>query len=283
MSCLRERSWHRLFCGIAAGAAFALFSTSGVYAAPAAEARAVTEYRMGPGDVLKVMVYQSPDLSLDVRLSEAGEANFPLIGRIRLGGLTVTESEKKISDELKSGGFIKNPQVFVTIAQVRANFVNVLGQLGKPGRYPLDIAGIRLTEIVALAGGLSADSSDQVVIVGTRGGTSKRMVVDFPALFQQDGMVTDPVIQPGDSIWVERAPVAFMYGEIGKPGALRITRNMTVLQALAASGGVTPRGTTRGIKMNRRDVNSGQVIALEPKMDDLLQDGDILFIKESLF
>ncbi|MFO1338068.1 MAG: polysaccharide export protein EpsE [Burkholderiaceae bacterium] len=254
--------------------------------APAADAagRAVVDlYRIGAGDVVKITVYQSPDLTLEARVTESGAISYPLVGMVKLAGLTVNEAEAALADALKKGEFIKNPQVSVMVTQVRANQVNVLGQVGKPGRVPLDLAGMRLTDVIALAGGITASAgSDTVVVTGTRNGQPFRREVDLPKVFSPSGRADDIVIQPGDAIWVDRFPVVYLYGEVQKPGQLRLERGMTVMQALATAGGLTQRGTQRGLRVSRRAAN-GQVQSLELSLDDALQSGDVVFVRESLF
>ncbi len=254
--------------------------------APAADTsgRAAVElYRIGAGDVVRITVYQSPDLTLEARVSESGAISYPLVGMVKLAGLTVNEAETALADALKKGEFIKNPQVSVMVTQVRANQVNVLGQVGKPGRVPLDLAGMRLTDVIALAGGITASAgSDTVVVTGTRSGQPFRREVDLPKVFSPNGRADDIVIQPGDAIWVDRFPVVYLYGEVQKPGQLRLERGMTVMQALATAGGLTQRGTQRGLRVSRRGAN-GQVQSLELSLDDALQSGDVVFVRESLF
>ncbi|WP_374568501.1 polysaccharide export protein EpsE [Ideonella sp.] len=241
------------------------------------------QYRIGAGDTVRITVYQSPDLSLETRLTEAGVISYPLIGAIRLGGLTVNEAEAALANALKKGDFIKNPQVTVMVTQVRANQVNVLGQVGRPGRIPLDVAGMRLTDVIALAGGIAASAgSDTVVVTGMRNGQPFRREVDLPRVFAPNGRNEDIVIQPGDAIWVDRYPVIYLYGEVQRPGQLRLERGMTVMQALASAGGLTQRGTQRGLRVSRRGAN-GQVQSLELSLDDALQTGDVVFVRESLF
>ena len=239
--------------------------------------------RIGPGDSIRITVYQSPDLSMETRVNETGAISYPLLGRVQLAGLSVTAAEQHIAAELKRREFVKDPQVQIVVTQVRANQVNVLGQVGKPGRYPLDLTGMRLTEVLALAGGIVAGvGSDTVVVTGTRNGTSFRKDVDMPRLFQAGNGAEDIVIAPGDSIFVDRAPQIYLYGEIQHPGALRLERGMTVMQAIAAGGGATPRGTLRGLKVTRTGAD-GKQTQLEPAMDDQLKNGDVVYVKESLF
>lgn len=279
----------RLLPALALAAAFTVSAPpaaaqSGARPAAAAPAPGDADlYRIGPGDTIRITVYQSPDLTLETRVTEAGVISYPLIGAIKLGGRTVSEAEAALASALKKGDFIKNPQITVMVTQVRANQVNVLGQVGKPGRVPLDVAGMRLTDVLALAGGVAANAgSDTVVVTGMRNGQPFRAEVDLPRVFAPGGRDHDIVIQPGDAIWVDRFPVVYLYGEVQRPGQLRLERGMTVMQALASAGGLTQRGTQRGLRVSRRAPN-GQVQSLEPTMDDALQAGDVVFVRESLF
>ena len=251
--------------------------------AAAAKPVDVDQSRIGAGDTIRITVYQSPDLSMETRVNEGGAISYPLLGRVQLAGLTVTAAEQHIASELKRRDFVKDPQVIIVVTQVRANQINVLGQVGKPGRYPLDLTGMRMTEVLALAGGVIAGAgSDTIVLTGTRDGRPFRHEVDLPRLFSPGGNAEDIVVAPGDTVWVDRAPQIYMYGEIQHPGAMRLERGMTVMQAVAAGGGATPRGTLKGLKVTRRGAD-GKMQTLEPSMEDTLKDGDVVFVRESLF
>ena len=249
-------------------------------ALPAAAANA--QYRLAAGDVIRISVYQSADLTLETRLTEAGTISYPLLGSVPLAGLTVSEAEKRIADGLRTGNFVKQPQVSVAVQQVRGHQVSVLGQVGKPGRYPLETGNVQLTDMIATAGGVVPGGADQVVVVGTRNGQPYRAEIDLPSVFGAGRRANDLTLQNGDVIWVERAPMIYMYGEVQKPGSLRLERGMTVMQALAASGGLTQRGTERGLRVHRRDAE-GKVRIIEPAMTDKLQSEDIIYIRESVF
>ena len=249
-------------------------------ALPAAAANA--QYRLAAGDVIRISVYQSADLTLETRLTEAGTISYPLLGSVALAGLTVSEAEKRIADGLRTGNFVKQPQVSVAVQQVRGHQVSVLGQVGKPGRYPLETGNVQLTDMIATAGGVVPGGADQVVVVGTRNGQPYRAEIDLPSVFGAGRRANDLTLQNGDVIWVERAPMIYMYGEVQKPGSLRLERGMTVMQALAASGGLTQRGTERGLRVHRRDAE-GKVRIIEPAMTDKLQSEDIIYIRESVF
>ncbi len=268
----------RVFASLGLAWAFLLAAASPALAQPAP---AAAEYRLGAGDVIRVSVYQMPDLQLEARLSEAGVISYPLLGSVRLGGLSVPEAEKTLADGLRQGNFVKQPQVSILVTQVRGNQASVLGQVNRPGRYPIESAGLRLTELLAIAGGVSPNGADSVTLVGNRDGKPYRQVVDLPSLFR-GGDAADPLILNGDAVYVERAPLVYIYGEVQRPGALRLERGMTLLQALAAGGGLTQRGTEKGIRVHRQNAQGeGQV--LTPAMDDRVQDGDVVFVRESLF
>jgi polysaccharide export outer membrane protein len=280
-----RRSWVAAALA-AASMALALPATA---QAPAARAPEVTmpavpaaEYRLGVGDVLRITVFQNPELTLESRLNEGGVLSFPLIGSVRLGGLSVPEAERLIADSLARGNFLRNPQVTIIVLQVRGNQVNVLGQVGRPGRYPLETADTRLTDMIALAGGVAPGGADVIVVTGTRDGKPFREEVDLPALFTAGGAARDIVLRNGDAVWVDRQPLVYIYGEVQRPGPMRLERGMTLLQALATGGGLTPRGTEKGIRVHRKGGN-GEVEVTQPAMTDTLRDGDVVFVRESLF
>lgn len=250
-------------------------------ATPATTA-APTEYRLGAGDVVRIAVFQNPELTLETRITEAGVISYPLLGLVRVGGLGVTEAERRIADGLRSGNFVKSPQVTLVVLQVRGNQASVLGQVNRPGRYPIEVADMRLTDLLAMAGGTAAGGADMVVVTGTRNGQPFRQEVDLPALFMVGGAGKDLFILNGDTVWVERQPLVYIYGEVQRPGPLRLEREMTLLQALATGGGLTARGTDKGIRVHRKG-QGGQVQIIEPGMTDTLREGDVVFVRESLF
>ena len=269
-----------------AAVAISIFSVSPLTQAqnpPAASTvPAANEYKIGSGDVVRISVYQNPDLTLETRITEAGIVTYPLLGTIRLGGLGVTAAEKLIGDGLRDGNFVKQPQVTIVVLQVRGNQASVLGQVNRPGRFPIEVADMRLTDLLATAGGTSPIGSDRVVLSGTRNGAAYRLEVDLPTLFGPGGRDKDVVVQNGDTLWVDRQPLIFIYGEVQRPGASRLERGMTVMQALATGGGLNLRGTERGIRVHRKGAD-GKVQVLQPKMDDTLLEGDVVFVQESLF
>ena len=254
----------------------------GVSAQPAQPAADKPQTVLGVGDVVRISVYQNPDLTTEARISELGQINFPLIGNVAVGGSTVNVAEQRIAKALRDGGFVLRPQVSIQVVQIRSNQISILGQVNKPGRYPIDIVGSRVSEMVAAAGGVLPTGADVVTLVGTRNGNPIKLDIDLPAIMQAGKSELDMTVENGDIIYVDRAPMAYIYGEVQRPGALRVERGLTLLQALAQSGGLTARGTERGIKVHRRDAN-GVVKILDIHMNDLIERDDVIYVRESLF
>lgn len=242
------------------------------------------DYRLGPGDTLRISVFQNPDLTLETRITDSGMVTYPLIGAVKMGGLTVPQAEQRIANALSSGNFVKQPQVSILITQVRGNQAAVLGHVNRPGRYPLELAQMRLTDLLAIAGGVADTGSDVVTLVGVREGRPFKTQISLSDAFaagQQDAAF-ETRVQDGDVVWVDRAPMAYIYGEVQRPGPLRLERGMTLLQGLAAGGGLTARGTDRGLKIHRKAAD-GRVEVLQPSMSEPLRDGDVVYVRESIF
>ncbi len=277
--------WATAVRGLAAGLLTGLCLAPAAAQQPASAAPAVapaaSEYRLGPGDLIRVTVFQNPELTLEARLTEAGVISYPLLGEVQLSGLAIGAAERRIADGLRSGGYVRQPQVSLALQQVRAHQASVLGMVNRPGRYALDSADTRLTTLLALAGGSAPGGADRVVLAGLRDGASFRVEIDLPAVFAADGPAQDPLVRHGDVVWVDRQPLVYIYGEVQRPGMVRLERGMSLMQALAAGGGLSPRGTERGIRVHRKA--GGQDATLELKLNDTLREGDVVFVRESLF
>ncbi|MDD4944431.1 MAG: polysaccharide biosynthesis/export family protein, partial [Rhodoferax sp.] len=128
------------------------------------------DYPLGVGDALRIQVFQNPDLTIETRVSENGAITYPLLGAVELGGLSIAAAEKKISEGLQQGGFLQNPQVNIVLVQIRGNQVSVLGQVARPGRFPLETANTRLTDMLANAGGATPGGDDVAIVTGVRNG-----------------------------------------------------------------------------------------------------------------
>ncbi|ARV20402.1 hypothetical protein AEP_03482 [Curvibacter sp. AEP1-3] len=240
------------------------------------------DYPLGAGDTIRVQVFQNPDLTIETRVSESGVITYPLIGAVPLGGLSVAAAEKKIADALQTGGFIQKPQVNISLIQIRGNQVSVLGQVARPGRFPLETVNTRLSDMLANAGGATTSGDDIVVVTGVREGKPFRKEIDIPSIFLDNKAQDNLLLQGGDTIYVHRAPMFFIYGEVQRPGSFRIERDMTIMQALAQGGGPNARGSEKRLRLHRKLAN-GTVQQIEPQLTDPVQANDVLYVKESIF
>lgn len=245
-------------------------------------AHAEQPYTLVPGDIIKITVFKNTDLSIDARVSEAGAISYPLIGSVPLAGLSLPAAERKIADMLKEGGFVLNPQVSILLTQAFGNLVSVLGEVKTPGRFSIEAAGGHLSGMLAAAGGILDTGGDTVIVQGLRGGKPFRREIDIVKIFAGGNTADDIEILGGDTLFVGRAPLFYIYGQVQKPGQVRLERGMTVMQALASGGGVTGKGTSRGIVRHRRDAG-GKVKEESVSLDDDVHDQDVIYVKESLF
>ena len=242
---------------------------------------AAAELLLGPGDVVKLSVYGSPDLSLETRVSESGNITFPLLGQVAVGGLTVAGAEKKIGDLLEKGGYLKKAQVNMLVTTLASQQVSVLGYVNRPGRYAVD-GRRKVLDLLAMAGGIHGEGGDIINLVRTRDGNTTRETIDVIEMVRKGELNQDYEVAGGDIIYVERAPRAYVTGEVQRPGPFRLERGMTVQQAVSAGGGLSMRGSNNGMKITRKDA-SGNPVTIDVKASDPVQINDVIVVRESWF
>jgi polysaccharide export outer membrane protein len=226
--------------------------------------------RLGAGDAIRITVFQQPDLTTEGRISDKGTISMPLVGEVKLDGATSAEAGNRIADALKSGKYLKNPQVTVVTTAVRSRQVSVLGLVARPGRYVLEDAKPAVADVIAAAGGIAAGGSETVTVI--RDGEQKKV----------SALGKDFVLKSGDTIYVDRGPTFYIYGEVARAGAYPIQPGLTVMQAISLSGGITPRGSERRLKL-RRPGADGQVVETDAKLQDQVKADDVIFVREALF
>ena len=237
---------------------------------------------LGEGDSIRITVFQNPDLATEARISERGTITFPLIGEIALAGLTPEGAQTKIAERLMEEKFVLKPQVSLNVLRVRSRQVSVLGQVARPGRYALDDTSSNLIDILALAGGVNPAGDDNVTVMLTRNGKTERLDINVPAMYRMGDLSRNIALENGDTVFVQRAPVFYIYGEVQRAGSYRLEQSMTVMQALSVGGGVTLRGTDRGLKIRRR-MSDGSFQTIEAHLTDAVQPDDVIYVRESLF
>lgn len=236
------------------------------------------DYRVGAGDLLRIAVFGSPELSTDARVAESGTITCPLIGSVRVAGLSSAEVEQALARSFIEGGFLKQPQVSVLIAEYVSQKVSVLGHVSKPGQYSLR-ARSNVLDVLAEAGGVIAQSASDYATLMRSDGT--KMDLNLDALFRGDP-TQNVAVAGGDRLYVPRAEFFYIYGQVQRPGQYRLERNMTLSRAISASGGLTSRGTERRATVKRRDAQ-GKETEYSVRPSDVLKADDVLVIKESWF
>ena len=253
----------------------------GLALVPAAAAAQSMQEVLGPGDSVRVTVYPYPDLTSEVRLADDGNVNLPMIGRIKLKGMTPDEASREIAGRLVRGKFINNPQVDVAVLEARSRQVSVLGFVTRPGRYMLEGTTAKVSDVLAMAGCLVPEAADTAVVTRKGADKSESFNVDVAAVIRgaQPGNIE---VKSGDSVFVPKAPVIYVYGEVIRGGSYRLEPGMTVMQAISVAGGITPRGSERRMSLRRRAAD-GKMVEQQAKPADLLGADDVIYVRESIF
>jgi len=234
---------------------------------------------LGEGDSVRIVVFQNPDLTTETRVSERGTITFPMVGEVKVAGMSPVEAEARIAKALADGKFVLKPQVNLNVTKVRSRQVTVLGQVARPGRYALEDPTATVTDILALAGGITQTGDENITVVSREG---KSRVVDLKKMVNSGDLTSNIQLGNGDTVYVQAAPVFYIYGEVQRAGAYKLEPVMTVMQAIAVGGGITPRGTERGLRI-RRKAADGHFQVLDAGITDSLAPGDVVYVRESLF
>ena len=261
------------------------------------------EYSIGEGDLLKITVYDNPDLATGARVSGEGKITFPLIGDVEVNGLTAAEVQQRIADKLREG-YIKRPEVAVFIAEYRSKRVTTLGEFQKPGLIELR-GNATLMEVISTAGGVTTNAGDELVI--------KRKVLKPGVAQPEDVTITVPLaaflegkntgeqikVADGDSIYVPRVSLAHVsaLGEFQKPGLIELRGVATLMEVISNAGGVTANAGDE-LVIKRKVLKSGATepedVSITMPLADLLEgritgapvmvaDGDSVYVPRAAF
>jgi polysaccharide export outer membrane protein len=241
---------------------------------------------LGPGDLLEVSVYGVPELNSRARVSNSGELYLPLIDYVHVGGHTLEEAQRLIERRLSDGGFVKSPHVSLFVTEYASQGVTLLGEVVRPGVYP--VAGERrLFDLISAAGGFT-DKAGKIVTITHREKAGSPVTVRLPRHLESS--TTDNVdIAAGDTILVSRAGIVYVVGDVGRPsGFLMDSDNITVLQAIAMAGGpnrTAKLNAARIIRKTPAGMHEEPIPLkriLQAKMQDLpMSADDILFVPSS--
>lgn len=248
-------------------------------AACAQAAEGKENYRLGPGDSIRIDVYDTPELDRTARLNEKGQVGYPLVGTLELGGLTPAEAADRIAARLKAENILRNPQVTVAVEAYRSRRVTVLGAVPEPGEYFLSDERT-VVDVLAKAGWVKENGADYVLLTrATSDGESQyRLTLDALTSGEHRGLQA----QAGDRLFVPKQQVFYIQGAVNNAGSYRFQDDMTVMEAISVGGGLTKRGSRGRIEIKRRDDN-GDVQTFDAELDDRLRPNDTVLVKERLF
>ena len=241
---------------------------------------------LGPSDLVEVNVYNVPELSTKGRVSNSGDIYLPLIDYVHVEGLTPEEAQAAIEKKLSDGGFVKNPHVVVLVTDSSSSNVSLLGEVSKPGSYTV-LGERRLLDVISAAGGFT-ERAGGTITIAHRSDPSHVVSVKLPS----DSSPANPgniVVQPGDTVMVQRGPVFYVVGDVLRPsGFVSDTDYFSVLKAIALAGGPAKTASLNGTTILRKSAKGTQQIKvplkqiLRAKVEDIrMQSGDILFVPNS--
>jgi polysaccharide biosynthesis/export protein len=241
---------------------------------------------IGAGDLLEIAVFGAPDFDRLVRVTSTGEVSLPLIGSVRLAGLTTTQAEKLVEKTLSAGGYFADPQVSVFEKEYQSQGISVTGEVQKPGIYPM-LGSRRLFDVISAAGGTTLKAGNQVTI-SHRDASQPAQTITLTGN-GSDSTRNNPEVLPGDTVVVQKAGIVYVVGDVRTPGGFVMDKPvLTVLQALAMAQGTNATAKLDGARLIRRNGDQREDVPIALKKilssqapDVNLQADDILFVPNS--
>lgn len=252
------------------------------------------DYMLGPEDMIEITVWGHEDLKRMVPVSLEGTITFPMIGEVRAAGKSTQQLEKELARKL-GDGYLKNPQLTVTVKDFKSQKVFVMGEVKNPGTYPVTKEN-NLLFALSQAGGFTKDAGEEVVVIRPRDPVKqgKMMTLEEAAADKKtiilrvnlkDALAGDRKdnvpIRDGDSIIVPKMPFFFVMGEVKNPGQFNLERGTTVLMGISIGGGLTPKSAPNRTKIVREV--EGKKTEIKVNMETLVQAGDTIIVPESFF
>jgi polysaccharide export outer membrane protein len=252
-------------------------------AAPAGAADAATPLlQLGAGDSVTIQVYGQPDMGATVYVSDDGSIPVALVGSVQVAGLSPAQAGLRIEKALRDGKFLVNPHVTLIVTQSRSQRVSVLGQVGTPGRYPIE-SNTSIFDLLAQAGGVKDDGADVVYLLRPdKDGKETRYPINLKLMVNGGPPAQTERLKGGDTVFVPRADQFYIYGEVAQPGKYKVEPGMTIVQAIARAGGVTLRGSQNRVEIKRHK-SDGSYQTTKAKLGEAVQPDDVIRVKESIF
>jgi polysaccharide biosynthesis/export protein len=250
--------------------------------AAASAASAGPLLRLGVGDVLNVLVYGRPELTTTTYIADDGSITMPLAGPVPILGMSPAGAAEAVAAAYKKAQLLRDPQITILLMQSRSQQVSVLGEVRAPGRFSVD-STMSVLDLLAAAGGTTETSADTVFVIRPdEAGSLERHPVSLRGLEDGRQSLQFLVLRGGDTVFVPTADQFYIYGEVQAPNMYRLEPEMTVLQAISRSGGLTPLATTRRIGVERR-TDDGTVVKGKLELTDRVQPDDVIHIREGRF
>jgi polysaccharide biosynthesis/export protein len=243
-------------------------------------AGASADYQVGAGDLLSISVYRSPDLQETVRVGTDGTISFPSLGKVAVADLTAGDIAAKLAAGLKAKGILVEPSVNVLVSEVRSKVVMVMGSVQRPGEVPLDRPNLTLAAVLARAGAAFGTGSGVVTVMEGKQENAPREQVLIADLVSG---AKDRNARSGEILVVQSAPTIYVSGEVGRPGSFPLEPNMTVGQAIALGGGITPRGSSGRVRVTRKMPNGTSEELKGVNFNTRLQPDDLVYVRQRLF
>jgi len=238
------------------------------------------DYLVGAGDILRITVYDHPDMQTTVRVDDQGYITMPLLDRVKVGDMTIAQISQKLAEQL-SDGYIVNPQVNIFVEEFRSKKAVILGHVRHPGLVELS-GSTTFLELLSKVGGLTDDAGETATIKRTVNGKSKSIVINLNSLIDQGDLSSDVVIRNGDNIFVSKAATCYVTGQVEKPDAYPCKKETTVMKLITMAGGFTGIASKSGV-MIERIVDGKKTIMKGVSLDTAVQADDIIVVPESFF
>lgn len=245
------------------------------------------DYTVGTGDTLHINVFGHPDLNQKVEVGGDGMIVFPLIGQLKIRGLSVAEVSLLVTKKL-SAGYIVNPQVTVVVEEYRSRKASILGKVKEPALYELK-GRTTLLEFISTAGGLALDAGQYAYVTRKEpesedsiDGRQEILRIDLKKLVEEGDTAQNILIHDGDSVFISKMQKVYVTGEVKSTGAYPYEEGLTVIKALTNAGGLTDMASANGIRIIRKGNGQEQVLR-KVKMDDPVQPEDVIVVPESFF
>ncbi|MBC7193621.1 SLBB domain-containing protein [Marinobacter sp.] len=247
------------------------------------QAQEANAYILGTGDRISIHVYGQEELATETEIDVYGVVAMPLLGSVEVAGLSARLAARKIEKLLEVGGYLQKAHVNVLVTEYHSQSIAVLGQVNQPGRITLR-GPITLTEALAMAGGINERGSERIVLIRTDSeGQQSRREFYLPELLDRHAASREAVrLMSGDTLYVPLVDHFYVNGQVRNPGTYALNRPLNVMQALSLSGGMNQRASKDSVVLYRQR-KDGSVEKQDVGLYKKIEDGDVLFVKESLF